>query len=254
MILSKEDLFFINHIKDLQNTAKLHSYMTHSDFLSEYEQSLACSVSKGDLLCRCYGGYEFAERKMVLFYPDTSYDYGDLAIPISVLHIEPLQVKFMEKLTHRDYLGALLNLGIDRGKIGDILVFDAYCDVFCLESIADFIVDELVRIKHTNIKTTIIDTLTTPDYKPNLKEKSGSIHSLRLDVVIAFAYHMSRTKATDLILQEKVLVNHQIQTNTSYQLKENDTISTRGFGKFKFENVIHHTKKERLYVRIWLYQ
>ena len=98
---------------------------------------------------RLFGGYEHAERQIAAFLPDAlSYNYD---FPVVSLKIRPLQKKFAEDLSHRDYLGALLNLGVDRSKIGDILVGEKEAIFFCEEGIAPFLQQELTRVRHTPV-------------------------------------------------------------------------------------------------------
>ena len=113
--------------------------------------------------------------------------------------------KFSEELTHRDYLGALMNLGISRTKTGDIIVQDKQAYLIVSESIADYICENLTRIRHTSVMCRQIDWQEF-DYKPQVKEVMGSIASVRLDAVIGLAFSQSRSKLTGYISEEKVQV------------------------------------------------
>ncbi len=88
-----------------------------------------------------------AERQMVAFLPDAL--YYEYHYPMKVVRIQPVNPRFAEELTHRDYLGALMNLGIERGKMGDILVRDGYAEVFVCPRIGEYITEQLTRIRHT---------------------------------------------------------------------------------------------------------
>ena len=205
-----------------------------SDFLTLNEQNLFLAFSKDKLppvsmeMC---GGYELAERKIIFYKPvGVGEEYP---APISLLSVQPLMKKFSEELTHRDYLGALMNLGISRTKTGDIIVQDKQAYLIVSESIADYICENLTRIRHTSVMCRQIDWQEF-DYKPQVKEVMGSIASVRLDAVIGLAFSQSRSKLTGYISEEKVQVNGKVITSNAYNLKENDLISVRGLGKFRY--------------------
>lgn len=111
---------------------------TFTDFLNLNERNILNSQNfhKLGVTAEGFGGYENAERQMVAFHPDAlafTWDY-----PIDCIRLEPKAVKFSEDLTHRDYLGAILNLGVDRSVVGDILIEDHTASFFCLRQMTDF--------------------------------------------------------------------------------------------------------------------
>lgn len=148
--MEKEELFEKRMI-ELGKKSYYGGILTFSDFLDLNQQNILHSLSFSDtgIKLKMFGGYESAERQMAAFVPDAlSYEQD---YPISCIKIEPLNRKFSDDLTHRDYLGAILNLGIDRSKIGDILI-DQNCGyVFCHDSMAEFLTEEISRIRHTSV-------------------------------------------------------------------------------------------------------
>ncbi len=187
---------------------------------------------------------------MVAFLPDAlCYEYE---YPISILKISPLQKKFSEKLGHRDYLGSILNLGIERSKLGDILVEDEYAILFVQESLESFMIDELTRIRHTSV---IVERMELQEfsYTPKVEEIKGSVSSVRLDSLLALAFHSSRSKLVAYIEGGKVFVNGKLVTSNGYQVKENDIISVRGLGRFRYKETSSQTKKGRCFVTVELY-
>jgi RNA-binding protein YlmH len=146
----------------------------------------------------------------------------------------------------------LLNLGVDRSKIGDILVQENSAIVFVHKSIESFMLDEVTRIRHTMVQTSIVDMLDI-SFQPETKEIKGSVSSIRLDSLMALAFSSSRSKLVEFIENGKVFVNGKLITSNGYQLKENDIISVRGLGRFRFIETLSETKKGRLYVNIHLY-
>jgi len=229
---------------------------TINHFLNLHEQNLFYGI-KNELPNIRYitgGGYSDAERKMLCFCGDYNIDNeNDIEYPISCLHITPKNPKFSDKLTHRDILGAVLNLGIERSKIGDIIAENNEAYLFCCSSIYDFIINQLNRIKHTIVCASLID-IRDFHYEPKLKPVSGTVSSVRLDSILAVAFNGSRSSLSGLITGGKVFVNGKNILSNSYNLKENDIVSVRGYGRFIFAGVINQTKKGRYLVKVLLYE
>lgn len=250
--MNKDELLFQKRILDLKKTAERRNYPAFTGFLNSNELSILHSMPadfpEGSF--RTYGGYEFAERQIAVFLPDAlfvSWDY-----PIAALKIRPLSRKFAEHLTHRDYLGALMNLGIERSLLGDILVQEEETYVFCEEKIAPYLCENLNRIKHTHIRADIC-SVSEIAYIPEFEIMSGSVSSFRLDSILAFAFHKSRSFVQEGIAAGKVFVNERAALNPSQTLKVQDVISFRGSGKFIFESEGGQTKKGKTYVTIKKY-
>lgn len=237
---------------ELSKIAYQREIVTYSDFLNLNELNILHTTPKQEWFScfETYGGYEFSERQMVAFLPDAL--MFAKKYPICALKIEPLQKKFSECLTHRDYLGAILNLGIERSKLGDILVEDNYAILFAHQSLKTFISDELCRIRHTPVSVTEIDA-DAVSYQPKFKEITGTVSSLRLDSLLSLAFSSSRSKLVSYIENGKVFVNGKLVTSNGCQVKEDDIISVRGLGRFQFKEAISQTKKGRIYVSLHLY-
>lgn len=218
-----------------------------SDFLTLNEQDILNQViPKMPPICiKTMGGYNLAERKIAAFYPDESFLEVN---PIVCLSVTPLNQKFSEELTHRDYLGSLMNLGIDRAVLGDIILGDGCAYLFCLEKISDYILEQLVRIRHTPVSASVsvFDEAATI----RREEITGFVASLRLDTILSLVAKLSRSRAIMLIEEAKVFVNGKLITTNSYHLKENDIISVRGVGKFQYKSTAGTSKKGRIFVTI----
>lgn len=254
--MEKNDLFE-KRMAELSKKAYYRGILTYSDFLDLNEQSrLSClSLKDTGTAVQTFGGYDSAERQMAAFVPDAfSYaqDSQELDYPISCLRICPLNRKFAEGLTHRDYLGAILNLGVERSKIGDILVSPEGAYVFCHASMETFFAEELTRIRHTSVRTVpVLDKEELP--KPRREEISGTVASLRLDSITALAFHTSRSSMIPFIEGGKVFVNGKLVVSNGYSIKEEDIISVRGKGKFQFGTTTNITKKNRYHVVLYKY-
>lgn len=252
MKLEKEELLLKKRMIDLSKIADKKYMNTYTDFLNLAEINLFYSIKNqvNTVEYGFHGGYEGAERQVLCFYGDTSVEA--FSSYITCLRINPKNKKFSDDLSHRDFLGAILNLGIDRSMIGDILVKEKEGYVFCRSSISQFIIDNLDKVKHTNVSLEEVygDNL---DIQPNFKEIRGSVASERLDAVIALAFNTSRSSITSLITGQKVYVNGKLTEHNSYNLKVDDTISVRGHGKFVYKGLENQTKKGRYYVTILKY-
>lgn len=248
----EKDEFFLKRIRELANLSYQRDIVTFSDFLNLNEQNMVSSLKRQfpQIVMETFGGYENAERQMVAFHPDAltfTWEY-----PIDCLKIEPKAIKFSESLTHRDYLGALLNLGIERSVIGDIVVQEKAAWFFCQNKMTDFFLDNLCCVRHTNILITKVDD---PDElpRPKLEAINGTCASVRLDSLISLAFKASRSSMVSYIEGGQVFVNGKLITSNGYEPKEGDIISVRGKGRFIFDGMSHQTKKGRCGVHILRY-
>lgn len=253
--MNKEEQLVRRRLMDLANTSYYKGICVFSDFLNLNEQSLFLSI-KSELPAIQYfffGGYPDAERKMICFCGDDRIaKQNGSAFPISCIRIKPKNKKFSDSLTHRDFLGAVLNLGIDRSKVGDILIEKNEGYLFCISSIGAFITDQLIKVKHTMIDASVMDQKDF-HYEPKLKELVGTVSSIRLDSILSVAFKSSRSSLSGLIEGGKVYVNSREVLSNSYALKENDVISVRGYGKFIYVGTSYQTKKGRYSVKVLLY-
>lgn len=248
----KEEQLLVKRLKELGSNAYYKNVLTYTDFLNLNEISIFNYSINGlpPVSHEAYGGYEGAERQIIFFKGnDLDINYKD---HISCIHIEPLNKKFSDKLTHRDFLGSILALGIERYTIGDILVKDkeAYC--FCLSNIGEFIVDNLFKVKHTNVDCSITE-IDGSLFQAQFKEIRGTITSSRLDSIISVALQTSRSKITSLISSGRIFVNGRQTLSNSYTLEEDDIISIRGHGKFVYKGIEGQTRKNRLRILLLRY-
>lgn len=255
MNLSKEEQILRKRFIDFAHTAEVRGISIFSDYLNLNEQNifLSCKHELPMIKYFTYGGFTDAERKILCFCGDDRItDLDQITFPIACIKIVPLNQKFSDSLTHRDFLGAVLNLGIDRSKVGDILIEENEGYLFCNPTISQFITENLIKVKHTAINSSIIDKKDF-EYKPNFKEVTGTISSVRLDSILSVAFNSSRSSLIGLIEGGKVFVNSKEVLSNSYTLKENDIVSVRGLGKFIYVGTSYQTKKGRYSVKILLY-
>lgn len=261
--MQKEEQLLEKRLIELSRLAYNRNIITYTDFLNLNELNILQSIPRDTLYSRyiTFGGYDIAERQMAAFLPDAlslraeteKSDIKDLfSEELSVLRIAPQNKKYAEALSHRDYLGAILNLGIDRSKTGDILVNENNAVIFIRSHLVSFLAGELTRVRHTSVLVST-EPLQAFDYEPHFEEIRGTVASVRLDSLLALAFSSSRSKLSALIEGGKVFVNGKLMTSNGYQVKEGDIISVRGMGKFQYCEQLSVTKKHRIYVLIYKY-
>ncbi len=257
----KEELFFKKRLLDSAQLAYRKEIVVYSDFLGLAEQNLFYTALREfpPIGYSCYGGTGDAERFCIRF--DGTKNFAALtqlpldeeeAFPVACIEITPSALKFSDTLTHRDFLGALMHLGITRAKLGDIYVKSNTAYLFCADSIAEFICNELFQIKHTTVHCELV----TPEaelFAPEFKEISCTVASLRLDACVAAAFQSSRGTTSGYIDAGKTYVNGKLSLKAGLQLEEGDIVSVRGLGRFFIAEIRNQTKKGRTAILIKKY-
>lgn len=205
-----------------------------------------------DLQVTLFGGTEDCERQMMGFsLVEEAPSFEEF--PIKIIKIRRKSKKFGQAdLSHRDYLGSILGLGIDRGKVGDILVGEDSAVCFVAEEISPYITAVLEQVSKTAV---VAEETKGADAIPQrqTERKRLTVASMRLDAVAGEAFHLARGKTQTLIGAEKATVNWNTVTNTSHLLKEGDMVSLRGFGRFRIKSIGGKTKKDRIGLEIEKY-
>ncbi len=251
---SKDTEQLKNRLKDLANKSYGQSVYTFSGFLGLSEQDVYHQIEKDLSFAHpaVYGGYEGAERVIISFGEEESLGY-EAPIPIVCLHITPMAPKFAEKLSHRDFLGALMNLGIERSTLGDILVNEKECYLFCLENISQYIINSLDKVRHNFVKCTIITNIKEVP-KEDPRELTVQVASLRADALISKVYNLSRESSLELFRSSRVFINGRLTTDNSKLLKPGDVVNARGFGKFILSGDSSVTRKGKISQKVLVYK
>ena len=208
---------------------------------SWFEKNL-CSK---DFKVETNGFFEDAERRMISFN-----NIYENSFPMKLIKIQNTS-KF-SSLNHKDFLGGILSLGIERNKIGDLLVDKNSCYVPVYEEIENFIIYNIDKISRVVCTAEVIDSFEFLP-KVNFKEEIILVSSLRIDGVVSKITNVSRSKATTMIEQGQVLINYVKIKDKSYELKGEERITIRGFGKFILGNSIGNSKSGRIKVIIKKY-
>ena len=249
--MATEEVRFKNRMKELLEQSRYTNSYIFSDFLSPLEQSYVREV--GDVkTIQFWGGFDDAERVMARF--GNSEDFGyEIDYPIQILRIASSADKFAERLGHRDFLGALVHLGLDRSVLGDILIAEsgeAY--VFVAERMTEFIKESLIRVRHTSVLCEEAKTLPK-EAAPKRELRSLVVASERIDGIVSKLFGMSRTEAKSAFLRQEVFRNGRLCTNTSVFLDQNDVVTVRHKGKFVYLGANRKTKKGNERVDVELY-
>ena len=191
-----EEEVLVGRIQDLAEQCYHRDVPSHTEFLTLAEQDLFYRTVNKILGVRYVlsGGYEAAERKAALFLPSYAEDGDASMLPIAVVRISPLNEKFADALSHRDFLGSLMNLGVERYKLGDILIDGNQAYLICMADMADYICAELKKVRHTSVYCEVEAGLPEELTEPKTERKEGSVASVRLDAVLSLAFSSSRSK------------------------------------------------------------
>lgn len=247
--MTDEEIYLQKRLKELGERSEKCSQYFFTGFLSVSDISLLHETcDKTGIRYTLWGGMENTERQMVRFGDIQSIGY-EVPFPIVILRISPLLEKFADEFTHRDFLGAIMNLGIKRETIGDIFVKGKKAYLFADEKIAGYIEENLDKVKHTHVKVERLNDIPQ-QIEVKKQEKEILVSSLRLDVIVAARYKLSRNQALLLFRNQKVFVAGRVCENNSYQVKEGDVISVRGFGKMVFKEIAGETRKGRIYITV----
>ncbi len=243
-----------NRLHDLADKSFQQGIFTFTDFLGLSEQDIFWREEEKLRYAgiHLWGGCENADRVMVRFGSADELGY-EMPFPIVCIHIQPLARKFADELSHRDFLGALMNLGIERSILGDIKVGEKQAYLFCMDSMAEFICENLTQVKHTHVKCAITEEYhIVPEEAP--MQVIIQVQSLRVDAVLAKVYNMSREKSLELFRTGKVYVDGRLCENNSRQLKAGETVNARGYGKFILTGEPRETRKGKLAAEAAVYR
>lgn len=251
----KDDKILLAQILDKIEMVEKKNKIEHTDFLDlaqiELVQKFINKIKISNYMS--YGGFEQAERKMYVIYSEK---FNSLVVEKNLSNIvQIIRIQLPEdlkgKYTHRDYLGAVIKLGIKREKVGDIVVDENGADIIVDRDIVKFLLDNLGGL--TRFSKSIITVQNIEDLRPveiRKEELDIIVSSLRLDNVISELARCSRNKALDIINMERVFVNFECETKKTKQIKPGDMISIRGKGRFFIKEIMGQTRSGRTIAKV----
>jgi len=279
------DELLIARLEDKIRQAADNYMLTAGDFLDMHQRKIAedyCKSRKLPVRCVFYGGYAEAERCMPVYLPDYIEMPGESEPAAGVgqsaaegasagLHVpdevaELLRIirvtapKGSRKLTHRDYLGSLLALGLDREVTGDILVREADdktgggADIIVEAGVAEFIELNYDKAGRTNLTVQALPIGELDTGVINIVEKRDTVASLRLDNIVSAAFAVSRAKAAEAIRRGIVSVNSVECLKVDREVSEGDRVTVRGKGKIALAEVGGRSRKDRVIVTFNIYK
>ena len=248
----KEDKIVLANAMDKLSKCEERYTPERTDFLDMHQRAIvenALKYEKYECRKEFFGGYEDAERVVCLFLPDYAEISENCGLAVARVKVVPGG----RMLTHRDYLGSLLALGIKREKTGDIIVREDGADIIIAEELADFISLNYDKAGRTSLSVEIlpIDALQIGEVK--YKETEDTVASLRLDNVISSAFGISRSKATEAIKKGIVFLNNIECLKVDKEVSEGDKLVLRGKGKAYLIEIGGISRKGRVYVKFRVY-
>lgn len=260
------DELLIAQLEDKINQASDRYMLVSGDFLDTHQRKVAEDyIRRGRLPVSVmfYGGYDDAERCMPVFLPDyITAPEGQVPDEVrELLSIVRVRVpKGGRSLTHRDYLGSLLALGLEREVTGDILVRNADdktgggADIIVQTDIADFIELNYNKAGRTNLKVEVLPIEELDTGSITIVQKQDTVASLRLDSICSSAFGLSRAKAAEAVRRGIVSVNSVESTKTDMEIHEKDKIVMRGKGKVVLDEIGGTSRKDRIRIRLNIYR
>lgn len=240
-----EEKPFIEKMMEWAELVQLRGISKRTDFLDPRQANILESIANRMPGIQVFfnGGYPDAERVRAVIVPDyvipTDEEFG-----ISLIDIENRNP--FSTPTHRDYLGALLNIGLIRDKFGDLLVHDSGAQLIIETEVRDYLLTQMKQVGRSTVLLSELpfDKIHIPEAL--WEEKMISVASNRLDAVLSEMLNTSRAKVQTLIKASKVKVNWKIEDSSSMEIQVGDTISVRGFGRFKILREKGTSKKGKL--------
>lgn len=253
-----EDKLCLAQVVDKIEFSRQREKIEYTDFLDMYQVSLVENFLRKIKFknYKLYGGYENAERKILIIYPDKFNENMLEKNYTKFLKIIRINLPDEEKgkYSHRNYLGGIVKLGLKREKVGDIIVSDEGADIIVVNEFANILIEQLpslTRFENSKIEIEEINNLKKQEIK--VEEISIIVPSLRLDNIVSDLAKTSRSKASQIIAQERVFINGQNETKVSKNIKLNDIITIRGKGRFIIKEFTGTTRSGRTVVLIEKY-
>lgn len=243
-----ENELLLARIEDCIQSCQDNYLITSTNFLDIYQQSTVIEfLRKKKVVYDFYGGFDDCERKTAVFFPDYADGIEYLKENSDLSPIVCLDIKKdnFSMLTHRDYLGAVMGLGIRRETVGDIIVHSDGCTMAVVRSVASYIEQNLTSVGRGSVKVTVNDTFEIRADDSVFENKRCCVSSMRLDAVVSAAFMMSRNSAAERIKRGDVLVNGVVVVKSDAKVVFGSKIVIHGSGKVIVEEDAGITKKGR---------
>ena len=184
-----------------------------------------------------YGGFDGAERKVLIIGTENVEDNSHLAV---------IRIESANKISHRSVLGSLLGLGVKREMLGDIVIKDNFCDIVIVRSILEFMLTNVKYVGREKVKVQEVQIADIIVPEDTSKEIRTTVSSLRIDSVISAGFGISREQSASLVKGECVKINHVVTTGTAKSVKVGDLISVRGKGRLEVTEIVGQSRSGRV--------
>ena len=246
-----EDRTLLARVLDRAKQASERNIPAATDFLSPAQQAQAADLLHAAGIPETayirWGGYDGAERRRLVFLPDW------LETPDDQVAAVRAACRSGGDLTHRDFLGSLMGMGIVREKIGDILVGPDSADVLVLDTVAEFLAQSWESAGRVKLRVAEIDPGCVHIPEIRREERRDTVSSLRLDAVLSAMLHVSRGTAAELIEAGRVEINHLPVEKPHAPVYEQDVFTVRGKGRFRLTALPGKSKKDRSIIEFFQY-
>lgn len=250
-----ENDLLIAKVFDKKKFCDTRNRVTYTDFLNEKEQAI---IAKNVKLNNAffYGGNENADRKILVFYPekiDEELARRSLNSVIAVLRVT-LPNDMKGEYEHRNYLSALIKIGLERSKVGDILVDDDGADIVIFDANVGFAMQALMEL--TRFRKSMFEKVSIDEIRckvDNFEESTIIVASMRVDNVVAELARCSRSAADEYIADERVLLNYEIVLKGAKAVEVGDVVTIRGKGKFIIDGLVRNTRNDRCVLKVKKY-
>ncbi|MFC0271212.1 RNA-binding protein [Metabacillus herbersteinensis] len=245
----EEERHFIDQVLEWKEDVLTQYGPKLIDFLDPREQEIVQTIigENTEVRVKFSGGAVDSERKRALFYPE----YYVPAPPD--YRLAGFEIQYASKfvtIEHREILGSLMAIGLKRAKFGDIRFHDQRIQLIVSEEISDYLTVNFNQVGRSKIALKRINLEQIITLKEELSEQTTTVASLRLDVILAAIYNISRQKVQPLISNGLVKVNWKTVEATSFECREGDTLSVRGFGRSKLVTIEGKTKKDKWRINV----
>lgn len=244
----KDEAMLLTHVCDRLSGAVQRDIPASTCFLSPREQALVSQLLRG-LPLTFFGGLDYSERKVCCYLPEylgESWLMSDDG-PVAAIRAEFYAA---EHPGHRDFLGALMGCGVKRETIGDIYVAEGSCDLLVTREMLPYLLQNFTSAgrTHLSVRGLSLSEVRAPEAKT--RTIRDTVSSLRLDSVVASGFGLSRAKAASAVESGKTELNHMPCIKPDRSVSAGDTVSVRGLGKLRLDEVLGNTKKGRTGIQI----
>ena len=255
-----EDRILLSKVLDKKDFSLKRNTVEHTDFLDMRQRQLVEKMLF-DLKCSNYtafGGYKEAERTCIVIYPDkleelfkeSEFEYNSVFSVIRII----LPNELYGMYSHRNYLSGIIKIGLKREKVGDIITCKSGADIITLKEAEKYVLEGLkglTRFSKADFQILKLEDLNIEE--PKTERIEIIIPSMRVDSIVSEIIRTSRAKATQIIKEERVFINHELVIKGSKEVKESNIITVRGKGRFKVGKILNTTKKGNLVLEVEKY-